>query len=487
MSATVNYDSATNISHLTFSNGTSSISDILFLGDYSHSSWTLTSDGSGGTVVADPPDSGTATIDSGTTLDIVAASAGSITFTNTSGTSGALVLNDSVDFTGVIYGFAGDGTLLNSDYIDLKDIDFSHLTIETYTEDSAGTGGTLTLSDGTHTANIEFAGNYVFENFTLSNDGSGGTLIIDPPVTSSDTATTYSDTTLNNDGSSATLVVDSPEPTVTSANTALTTGTDALTIDDGTQQLSGTDQTINNGDTITGGTGADTLSIDSGNGNHTYSFGDGSHADIGLNNFEKITLTDANTASDHALTVTFDSEFQSQGNLTVDGSALTHLNGTGLTVDAHLATSDSFIFIGSAKADTLIGGSGGNNTIIGGGGGDTLVGGANSDTFVFKAVTDSQPGSGHFDTIADFNHGADYIDIAAISGLNSDNQSINFSSLSSIPTSIAAHTIDIVTSGGSTIIYANASGMAQNIGSSDMEIHLMNVTNVTSTDFIIHH
>ena len=40
------------------------------------------------------------------------------------------------------------------------------------------------MSDGTDTANINFAGNYVLENFTLSNDGSGGTLIIDPPVIS---------------------------------------------------------------------------------------------------------------------------------------------------------------------------------------------------------------------------------------------------------------------------------------------------------------
>jgi len=130
--------------------------------------------------------------------------------------------------------------------------------------------------------------------------------------------------------------------------------------------------------------------------------------------------------------------------------------------------------------------SGGNNT-IGGGGGGTLIGGDSSDTFVFKANTDSQPGSGHFDTIADFHHGADHIDLAAISGLNSDNQAVNFNSLASTPAAIAAHTIDIVTNGGNTVIYANASGTAQNIASSDMEIHLANVTNVTSADFIIHH
>jgi hypothetical protein len=106
---------------------------------------------------------------------------------------------------------------------------------------------------------------------------------------------------------------------------------------------------------------------------------------------------------------------------------------------------------------------------------------------VFRAITDSQPGSGHFDTIVDFNHGANHIDIAAISGLNSDNQVVNFNSLTSTPTSIAAHAIDIVTSGGNTVIYVNASWAVQNIGSSDMEFHLTNLTNVTSADFIIYY
>ncbi len=118
------------------------------------------------------------------TLDIAGASTESISFTNSSATTGSLVLDDSKDFTGVITGFAGDGTPSNSDSIDLKDIAFSGLTNETYTENSTGTGGTLTLSDGTLTANINFAGNYVLQNFTFSNDGSGGTLIIDPPVIS---------------------------------------------------------------------------------------------------------------------------------------------------------------------------------------------------------------------------------------------------------------------------------------------------------------
>ena len=37
------------------------------------------------------------------------------------------------------------------------------------------------MSDGTDTAKVNLAGNYVLANFTLSTDGSGGTLVIDPP------------------------------------------------------------------------------------------------------------------------------------------------------------------------------------------------------------------------------------------------------------------------------------------------------------------
>jgi hypothetical protein len=127
-------------------------------------------------------DSSMLTVDSNTTLEIGTASAATVDFANTSGTTGNLVLDDSKDFTGQIVGFTGNGTPTNSDSIDLKDIHFT-TAAETYTENSAGTGGTLTVSDGTHTANLNFSGDYVLANFKFSSDASGGTLIIDPPVT----------------------------------------------------------------------------------------------------------------------------------------------------------------------------------------------------------------------------------------------------------------------------------------------------------------
>jgi Ca2+-binding RTX toxin-like protein len=161
---------------------------------------------------------------------------------------------------------------------------------------------------------------------------------------------------------------------------------------------------------------------------------------------------------------------------------------TETDVAGNLGTSSNVAIFGSSGADTLTGGSGkdiimgngGNDTIIGGAGGDTLIGGAGNDIFKYLAVTDSRPGTGNFDTISDFAHGSDKIDFSAITGLTA------VASATSTPASIAAHTIEIVTIGGNTVIYANATNAVESTASADMEIHLTGVTNVTSTD-ILHH
>ena len=45
--------------------------------------------------------------------------------------------------------------------------------------------GTLTVTDGVHTARLAMLGNHAAADFTLANDGSGHTLVFDPPVDSS--------------------------------------------------------------------------------------------------------------------------------------------------------------------------------------------------------------------------------------------------------------------------------------------------------------
>jgi Ca2+-binding RTX toxin-like protein len=160
---------------------------------------------------------------------------------------------------------------------------------------------------------------------------------------------------------------------------------------------------------------------------------------------------------------------------------------TETDIAGNKGTSNQAIF-GSSNGDTLNGGlgndiiigNGGNDVIKGGGGGDTLTGGAGNDTFVYTSIGDSQPGASKFDTIADFTHGSDKIDLTAITGLTA------VGSATSTPATIAAHTIEIVTFGGNTVIYANASGASEGVVNADMEIHLTGVINVTSSD-ILHH
>ncbi|UPK10286.1 hypothetical protein IVA93_28850 [Bradyrhizobium sp. 155] len=131
---------------------------------------------------------------------------------------------------------------------------------------------------------------------------------------------------------------------------------------------------------------------------------------------------------------------------------------------------------GSGFADVIIGNAGnntldgqaGNDFIRGGAGADTLIGGAGADQFVFAAVSESTVAS--HDTISDFVHGTDVIDISGITGATTVQGLIAGS------TQVAAHSIAWIQSGADTIVYVNSSGAAQNQGSADMEVVLTAVT-----------
>jgi hypothetical protein len=132
--------------------------------------------------VVDPPILwGSSTIHTGETEELTGPATTAVTFANNNGVSGALVLDQSASFTGQITGFTGDGTIANSDTIDLKDINFATAR-ETYAENDLGTGGVLTVGDGTNTAQLDFDGNYQLGNFKFASDDAGGTLVVDPPI-----------------------------------------------------------------------------------------------------------------------------------------------------------------------------------------------------------------------------------------------------------------------------------------------------------------
>jgi hypothetical protein len=92
------------------------------------------------------------------------------------GGTGELKLDNPTAFNGTIAGFHGtQGDAQHSDVIDLAGIDFN----------SAGfhqsyAGGVLTVSDGTHSANLTFSN--FSDTFVFNTDGNGGTLVFDPPA-----------------------------------------------------------------------------------------------------------------------------------------------------------------------------------------------------------------------------------------------------------------------------------------------------------------
>ncbi len=146
-------------------------------GDYSGSTWTVTSDGHGGFNIIDPPAT-FATIASGGSLELDAPSNETVSF---AGGTGSLVLNQPEGFTGQIVGFTGtapDPT--HSDTIDLIGIDYnsSH-----FAESYSASTGLLTVTDGDRSASFTFVDFNATLNF--SSDGNGGTLITDPPAAES--------------------------------------------------------------------------------------------------------------------------------------------------------------------------------------------------------------------------------------------------------------------------------------------------------------
>ena len=92
-----------------------------------------------------------------------------VTFT---ASAGKLGLAQSQDFTGSISGFSKTGATT----LDLGDIGFVSATEATFA------GGVLTVTDGTHTAKIKLVGDFSKSTFVASDDGHGGTLVVDPSI-----------------------------------------------------------------------------------------------------------------------------------------------------------------------------------------------------------------------------------------------------------------------------------------------------------------
>jgi hypothetical protein len=167
--------------------GGNALGSLTLVGDYSSDPFSVNSDNSGGTDL---------TVDTGAVdADIIIAAGTTATFGGYVGSSetfdfqgstGTLVLNQSVGFAGSITGLTG------SDALDLRDIAFTGASEAVFTANAGDptSGGTLTVSDGENTATINLLGDYTNSTFNASSDGHGGVSVVDPPKPSASQSST---------------------------------------------------------------------------------------------------------------------------------------------------------------------------------------------------------------------------------------------------------------------------------------------------------
>jgi hypothetical protein len=118
---------------------------------------------------------GSALMDGVATLEFGAASTANVALaadaTGTIVLHETMALHDAFDFSGVVSGFNGD------DHFDLVGVAFGTGTTASYAANQDGTGGTLSVTDGVHTANIALLGQYSAGSFTIAADDATGTLL----------------------------------------------------------------------------------------------------------------------------------------------------------------------------------------------------------------------------------------------------------------------------------------------------------------------
>jgi hypothetical protein len=145
----------------------------LFINSAVQNSGNIWADGGNVTVNGSVAGNGTATISGSATLEFGAASAENTSFAV--GATGTLKLDHAESFSGSISGFGA------GDQLDLSDIGFgAHLTVG-YSPNSAGTGGTLNIHDGTHAAAIALLGQFAAAGFRVGADAGGGAMITYTP------------------------------------------------------------------------------------------------------------------------------------------------------------------------------------------------------------------------------------------------------------------------------------------------------------------
>lgn len=230
-------------------------------------------------------------------------------------------------------------------------------------------------------------------------------------------------------------------------------------------------------DTLDGGTGADTMA--GGAGNDIY-FVD-SNADVVMENAGEGTDKVYSSIASYTLSAGVE-------NLVLQAGAI---SGTGTgeanTIIVDDLNSANVSLFGMDGKDKLTGGTGndsldggaGNDTLAGGAGADTVTGGTGNDRFVFN-FADIATGATH-DSIADFTHANDKIDLSDIDAITGSAGS----SFTFIGAGVFTHTAGelhyVVNPGGGVILQGDLNGD----GVEDFNIDVHGAASLVASDIIV--
>jgi Ca2+-binding RTX toxin-like protein len=132
-------------------------------------SGTLWANGGNVTVHGNVTGSGSAHISGGSTLELDGAANVAVSFDQDG--AGSLTLGDADHFSGSIAGFGGNNAL------HLTDVAVNGGTTIAYAADTSGSGGVLTLADGSNVAQLALQGGYDHAGFHGRADQGGGMLV----------------------------------------------------------------------------------------------------------------------------------------------------------------------------------------------------------------------------------------------------------------------------------------------------------------------
>ncbi|RWB67747.1 VCBS domain-containing protein [Mesorhizobium sp.] len=172
-----------------------------------------------------------------------------------------------------------------------------------------------------------------------------------------------------------------------------------------------------------------------------------------------------------------------------NGNSSDGLNGANGGDDVLYGNGGADIILGMAGNDTLFGqdgndtlnGGDGNDRLVGGVGADTLTGGLGADTFYYGSAISDSPVSVANDTITDFVHGVDKIDLSSIDAntVSGGDQAFLFGGFNA---ATVANSITWSEVGGNTIVRVDVNGNA----TADFQITLTGTgLGLTASDFVL--